>query len=764
MTLRGVRAIRLAALAAAVSFAGPLAPASHADPINQIATWTGGAGDGKWSSLANWSPQTVPANDANDLYNVIVGNNVNLTFDLPTAATINGISFGPGGSLAVGSGDQLTITNVASLNSSVSSNGAGSIFTATGVGVSLGPNAHLAATAGGVINVAPSTFVYTTGGIQVPVCTADGAGSVVNESTMTSMSANNSLTSSDIQPVYTATNGGAINLSGLLSIDGGIGPHFMNIFRDVAVSETYFVIGANSDINLANLKQITGFAQFTVQRSSYSLPSLQTASATTFNLSAGTAMNLPALVTLAGGTSALNVPNTASFNAPVATTLNDTQFNVSAGGTVNAHNVTTLDNSTLAIAVGGTVDIHSLQEATNTFIAMAPGANLDYTAPIRFDNSRLSITGGASFNVAATSYTYTRNASETAWSADGAGSVISAPSMTSMVSTQSFIGDVRPVYSATNGGVINLSGLQTFNGGAGPLNQVAVGSSFSFSTFFIDSSSNIKLDSLKTLSGWNSFTIQRSSYSFPSLQTMSATTFTLNVGTTVNAPALTTVAGGSSSIPIPSFASFNASSLKTLNDTTLSLSVGGAFTAPQLSTIQNTNITFPSGADFTYGTIKNFDDSTVSISGGAVFNLAVPSYTFDRDSTVTAWHTDGPGTRINSPSTSSIVDTVGFPAYRAINSSMIDLSGLRFALGANTFQANSGGSILFGSLKSYSNFTADGSASSLNFKSLNLTAGGTLVATNLANIVLQGSLAYTTTSPSSINLDQGVLDFAADSR
>src|SRR5947199_10226023 len=75
-----------------------------ADPINQIATWTGGAGDGKWSSAGNWSPTVVPANDASNLFNVIVGNSVNLTFDLAAPTTINGISFGTGGSLTLGAG------------------------------------------------------------------------------------------------------------------------------------------------------------------------------------------------------------------------------------------------------------------------------------------------------------------------------------------------------------------------------------------------------------------------------------------------------------------------------------------------------------------------------------------------------------------------------------------------------------------------------------------------------------------------------------
>jgi hypothetical protein len=44
----------------------------HSAIIN--ATWTGNAGDGKWSTPGNWDIGAVPLNDETNTYNVVIPN------------------------------------------------------------------------------------------------------------------------------------------------------------------------------------------------------------------------------------------------------------------------------------------------------------------------------------------------------------------------------------------------------------------------------------------------------------------------------------------------------------------------------------------------------------------------------------------------------------------------------------------------------------------------------------------------------------------
>ena len=87
------------------------------------------------------------------------------------------------------------------------------------------------------------------------------------------------------------------------------------------------------------------------------------------------------------------------------------------------------------------------------------------------------------------------NEQRTVFSADGAGTVLDLSPLESMLSNFSGLGGLLQLVSATNGGTIDLSGLQTVDGGGsganggGPLEYRA------------DAGSSINLTSLSSVTG-----------------------------------------------------------------------------------------------------------------------------------------------------------------------------------------------------------------------------------------------------------------------
>ncbi|WP_254955332.1 hypothetical protein, partial [Cyanobium sp. Cruz-8H5] len=209
--------------------------------VNQIASWTGGAGNGLWSDPLNWSPQVVPINDGLNQYNVIIPPNVNLTFDLPTPTTISGISHGTGGSLGFSNGRQLTVSNVSVLGSNVSTVGPTTLFNATGLGVALGDSTKFSATLGSVLGIGGVSYTYRRG-MQEVTFLADGTGSVLDAKLIQTirLTPQDPGWSRDVSE-FAARAGGVLDLSGVRSIIGG--PE-----SDFIPSGTYAGVGRHSNV------------------------------------------------------------------------------------------------------------------------------------------------------------------------------------------------------------------------------------------------------------------------------------------------------------------------------------------------------------------------------------------------------------------------------------------------------------------------------------------------------------------------------------
>ncbi len=89
--------------------------------VQLCATWDGGAGDGLWSSAANWSGDVLPT--ASSIV-TISGAGVNATLDTDfTVGATGGITIGWGATLTVASGHTLTLSGGDQLSNNVSSGG-----------------------------------------------------------------------------------------------------------------------------------------------------------------------------------------------------------------------------------------------------------------------------------------------------------------------------------------------------------------------------------------------------------------------------------------------------------------------------------------------------------------------------------------------------------------------------------------------------------------------------------------------------------------
>lgn len=89
-----------------------------------IKTWTGGAGDGLWSSAANWSSTAIPTADDIATFNT----NENVTYDAASPLTIGGIKV-TGNSIVTLNSNAARTLNLSNQNSQID---AGSTLNLTG--------------------------------------------------------------------------------------------------------------------------------------------------------------------------------------------------------------------------------------------------------------------------------------------------------------------------------------------------------------------------------------------------------------------------------------------------------------------------------------------------------------------------------------------------------------------------------------------------------------------------------------------------------
>ena len=199
-------------------------------------SWTG-LGDGTtWQDLNNWSTKAVPG--GSDDVTINVANNPTITYN--GTSTIHSLVDNDSlniasGSLSITSGASQVVgsLNVAS-GATLSLSGSGASFTASGATTIDGANLYAS---GGAVLAFPNLTSYAAQSVYYPTIQANGTGSVVDLSHLTTLSGDtNTFLSVNAQV------GGKVNLSNLTSYTGGA---------------TFFTAdGAASTIDLTNLTKL----------------------------------------------------------------------------------------------------------------------------------------------------------------------------------------------------------------------------------------------------------------------------------------------------------------------------------------------------------------------------------------------------------------------------------------------------------------------------------------------------------------------------
>ena len=435
-------------------------------------------------------------------------------------------------------------------------------------------------TGGATFNAVTATSYatsYVYNGATFPLFSADGAGSSLNLSSLATFT----YASSSGNFRLTASNGGALNLSGLTTTSIVAGEDDFLYFD---------VLGAGSTLNLNSLTTIGQGGNGNNR--------------TVFTADAGNTLNVPALATASKVIFAMS--NGATFNAPNLVTLTETLLTPSPTWGVTTGLLSQIDRT--AIRVSGGLNYNRVTDT-----------NWNYqTAQNYFGNS---------FDL---------------FTATGAGSILNLSSLQTINYTTNY-GPVTMTVAARDGGVVNLSGLQSIviNNGDDDVLR-----------FNVDSGT-INLNSLATINlpgtgnAFVDFIVgTNQTQALPALATANNTRFSLGAGASVTAPLLTTLSTGSAislasgaTISLPQLATFNTSSitlaagrilslpgLTSVDRFTYSLGAGAAIQAPALAAITNTLLSI-SGPGLTTGTITDFSNSRVLLSGGQSFTLSDPSYT-----------------------------------------------------------------------------------------------------------------------------------------
>ncbi len=613
-----------------------------------------------------------------------------MTIDLPSLTSVDGAGQSYTTELAPPDSGALNMPSLTTMQRTTLSVGAGQTLTTGSLSDIDGSRIFISGghVFNGVTAATYDTLDYFSGG---DFFTAEGAGSVLNLSSLTSLDFNQDKGGS---PVYTiaARDGGVVDLSGLTNIIGGL-------YGDTL----QFSVTNGGSIPLTNLASITGSrnVRFTSDGTAFALPSLATIeSAVTFELATGQSLDLPSLINFDGTGSSYE----STFKAP-------------ASGSISANNLTQMDDVDISIEVGGTVNLPSLNSFTQGTLTLGAGQTLNIGSLGNIDGSRIYVSGGVVFNaVTATSYDSSDfYGGSDFFTATGTGSVLNLSTLTSMNFDQDKGGSPIYAIAARDNGHVDLSGVTNIVGGR-------YGDSVRLEVM---TGGTLDISNLQSITGNRNvrFTSDGTALNLPELQTIdSAVFFELAAGQTLDLPALTTINGQGSSLTGE-----------------LAPPDSGTINAPNLVSVTRTMVTVEAGQTLTTGSLATIDGSRFHISGGETFtSVTATSYdSLDYFGEGDVFSATGTGTLLDMSSIKSIdfdQDSSGSPifAIAARDGGELDLSGLETVIGGRygdsvRFEASTGGTLDISNLESvtgYRNvrFTSDGTT--LNLPKLTTIEGG----------------------------------------
>jgi hypothetical protein len=472
--------------------------------------------------------------------------------------------------------------NLTSLTQSVITLGAGQTFE-TGNAIAAFDHSIVNVSGGAVFSGVTDT-AYTSNAHYrglwsgATVFSADGAGSAVLLPSIESWTFGHG--NGDLNYYVSASNGGTVDLSGLRSLA---------IFNGED-DDLYFQVAASGGtINLDSLQTIT--------MSGNSYDRVQ------FDVGADQTQDLPSLTS--AHRTYVNVNAGATFRAPLLSTFTHSVFTLSGGVDVDLTSLSNVDGSIFRVSGGSTLS--GIADADYTYYASVP-----------------SLWSGA-----------------TIFSADGLGSVLDASGI-ALLRSGSPNGRLGYTISATNGGLVNLSGLASITPHDGQDDVL---------NFSISGGGGIDLSSLADINIANS-------------------------GNGNDYVQFTAAAGHVFELP----------SLVNARRTRYSLAAGSVFNAPVLTTLTESLVELDGDETFGHGMLSNIDGTSIRLSGGAVFDgVTDAAYSFYSQiyplwSGGTIFSADGVDTALILPSIATL--TYGQQGGRnvftisATNRGTVDLSGL----------------------------------------------------------------------------------------
>ncbi|MCA9239668.1 MAG: hypothetical protein KDA37_05700, partial [Planctomycetales bacterium] len=315
----------------------------------------------------------------------------------------------------------------------------------------------------------------------------------------------------------------------------------------------------------------------------------------------------------------LNGPDTYKVIIPNGQTV---EFDVIGAG----HQVTQLD-----LGTGGVLNINSGRDLE--VVDSADIAGLVTTDNSTFDGGsaastfsgnqpRLYANAGGSLTHGGTSYTNTTHTGDII-RAEGAGSLVSLPTLGSINTDHDFGGSPISTIAARDSGLVDLSGLTTVVGGRS-------GDSLRFE---VQSGGAIDLTSLQSIGGQRNvrFTSDGTALDLPALATIEgAVVFELATGQTLDLPSLTFYDGTGSSFEAtlsPSTnGTINANALTDLDDVDITIGDGGTLSATSLETFTRGSLTLGANQTLTTGPLTNINGSAILLSGGRTLSVSATTY------------------------------------------------------------------------------------------------------------------------------------------
>ena len=552
-----------------------------------VAEWNGdnASPHGLWGNPAQWKNGTVPINNANTNFVVLIPDNSGVDFDRGTSNFIQAFSLGSGAELNFGPGQALTVKGDAQLGGVISATGANSAFWSLATNAIFIGYPRMLASQGGTVGTRISSYFYPGDDSQT-ILQADGPSALIDLTyarTMRITSGN--WWGAGLTRRITAKNEGLVDLSGLVRIDNqtGSGPDT----RSDCPNTLELNVENGGRLDLHSLEQISGWStRFNVRVTNFALPALERASYTVFNVDSNCTVVVTNLVSLAG--SMVNLATNATFLA------------------------------------SNLVDFQDCQ------ITLAPGRRFQTLPLLNFDNTRLYVQERVNYaNVAATSYRDSHDWDVKLFEADGQGSVLDLSSVQTMRITSGNwwgAGLTRRI-TAKNEGLVDLSGLVRIDNqtGSGPDTRSDCPNALELNQ---ESKGRLDLSSLEEISGWSTRINSRSgTLALPNLASANCAWFNISAGQAIDCPELLSLNGSGLSIGFA--ATFNAPQLTSFTDSSLSLAPGQTFTSSTLTNIDYSRIYLQGAMGFhkvaatSYFDSHNWDVKLFEADGrGSVLDLS----------------------------------------------------------------------------------------------------------------------------------------------